>query len=67
MAQIIELENTADEMSNKSMFALKNASNTNFTDVDQTSSLESNIGAENLYPALVECFGLIALGYVAGR
>jgi hypothetical protein len=22
---------------------------------------------ENLYPALVECFGIILLGYVAGR
>jgi hypothetical protein len=22
---------------------------------------------ENLYPALVECFGIILLGYIAGR
>ena len=26
-----------------------------------------SVGAENIYPALVECFGIIALGYLAGR
>ena len=25
------------------------------------------VGVENLYPALIECFGIIALGYLAGR
>ena len=26
-----------------------------------------SIGVENIYPALVECFGIICLGYLAGR
>ena len=26
-----------------------------------------SVGAENIYPALVECFGIISLGYLAGR
>ena len=25
------------------------------------------VGAENIYPALIECFGIISLGYLAGR
>ena len=25
------------------------------------------VGVENLYPALIECFGIIGLGYLAGR
>ena len=25
------------------------------------------VEADNIYPALVECFGIIALGYMAGR
>ena len=25
------------------------------------------VGPENIYPALVECFGIISLGYLAGR
>ena len=25
------------------------------------------VGVENLYPALFECFGIIGLGYLAGR
>ena len=31
------------------------------------SPTSSTVGAENLYPALIECFGIIALGYLAGR
>lgn len=27
----------------------------------------STVGVENIYPALVECFGIISLGYLAGR
>ena len=25
------------------------------------------VGVENLYPALIECFGIVGLGYLAGR
>ena len=31
-----------------------------------TSSI-TTVGVENLYPALIECFGIIGLGYIAGR
>ena len=30
-------------------------------------SSSASVGVENLYPALIECFGIIGLGYVAGR
>ncbi|XP_073989122.1 integral membrane protein GPR155 homolog anchor isoform X2 [Rhodnius prolixus] len=30
-------------------------------------SLDSEVPLENLYPALIECFGVIICGYVAGR
>ena len=32
-----------------------------------SSQSASTVGVENLYPALIECFGIIALGYLAGR
>ena len=32
-----------------------------------TVSLESGIGFETLYPALVQVFGIIAMGYISGR
>ena len=45
--------------------------NNSFTTITNTTNSTSNgdftVGAENIYPALVECFGIIALGYLAGR
>ena len=32
-----------------------------------TVSQESGIGFETLYPALVQVFGIIAMGYISGR
>ena len=39
--------------------------NSTVTDAEPTS--QSSVGVENIYPALVECFGIISLGYLAGR
>ena len=39
----------------------------NATSTDSEPSAQSSVGMENIYPALVECFGIIALGYLAGR
>ena len=33
----------------------------------QTTSQNQDVGFETLYPALVQVFGIIALGYVSGR
>ena len=42
-----------------------------FLNYTLSGSLESpekpTVGAENIYPALIECFGIISLGYLAGR
>ena len=44
---------------------------TGFSNYTLSGYLESpekpTVGAENIYPALIECFGIISLGYLAGR
>ena len=35
--------------------------------VSAESQKYTSVGVENIYPALVECFGIISLGYLAGR
>ena len=44
---------------------------TDLSNYTLSGSLESHekptVGAENIYPALIECFGIISLGYLAGR
>ena len=41
-------------------------SNQSFTNATEE-NVDITVGAENIYPALVECFGIISLGYLAGR
>ena len=48
------------------MMDVVNSTSSNLTSSSQTSS-QATVGVENLYPALIECFGIIGLGYVAGR
>ena len=50
-------------MANNTLTNLMNATNVNTT----SSNEDYTVGAENIYPALVECFGIISLGYLAGR
>lgn len=35
--------------------------------IEETGALEGGINLDNLYPALVQCFGIIFLGYIAGK
>ena len=39
----------------------------NTTPIPVDGSDGDTVGIENLYPALIECFGIIALGYLTGR
>ena len=50
-------------MANITLNNLLNTTNTN----SSATNVEFTVGAEKLYPALVECFGIISLGYLAGR
>ena len=38
-----------------------------FSNVTLSEASSASVGVENLYPALIECFGIIGLGYLAGR
>ena len=58
----MEIENVNATAFNTSREML-NTTITNATESDEKLS----VGAENIYPALVECFGIISLGYLAGR
>ena len=37
------------------------------SNVTLSKASSASVGVENLYPALIECFGIIGLGYLAGR
>ena len=40
---------------------------TEYTLAGNKTSAEPEVGFETLYPALVEIFGIVALGYISGR
>ena len=40
---------------------------TEYTWGGNKTSGEAEVGFETLYPALVEIFGIVALGYISGR
>ena len=40
---------------------------TEYTRAGNKTSGEAEVGFETLYPALVEIFGIVALGYISGR
>ena len=50
-------------MENNSFITITNTTNSSIL----SANADFTVGAENIYPALVECFGIIALGYLAGR
>ena len=41
--------------------------NNSSANVTLAEASSTSVGVENLYPALIECFGIIGLGYIAGR
>ena len=55
-----------DELSGSKNISSTLVLNNNTKDAERIET-KLTVGVENLYPALIECFGIIALGYLAGR
>ena len=56
-----------DSSSSNSTFVKTSPISLLHSNITLSESSSASVGVENLYPALIECFGIIGLGYVAGR